>query len=170
MSWQQKRNQLKNLLRKIRGIVKGGISQLKQRWERVELALQPIQEAIDRQFHRARHRLIDFTIAVTMVGFFTFLLVADFTVATWYIPYWLFDKLKDALLFSALYSFSTGIRKKILKYVLTFIYLRLAWEIAAAIIGQDINSSPIVEILFCLCLLVMGLILLKDRQQWRRYN
>lgn len=159
MSWQQKRSQLKNLLRRLQQLIK-----------KVELKLLLIQEGIDRQFHRARHKLIDFTIAVTMVGFFTFLLVADFTVTTWYIPYWLFDKLKDALLFSALYSFSTGIRKKILKYVLTFIYLRLAWEIAAAIIGQDINSSPIVEILFCLCLLVMGLILLKDRQQWRRYN
>jgi len=159
MSWQQKRSQLKKLLRR-----------LQQLRKKVALKLLLIQEAIDRQYHRARHKLIDYSIAVTMVGFFTFLLVADFTVTAWYIPYWLFDKLKDALLFSALYSFSTGIRKKILKYVLTFIYLRLAWEIAAAIIGQDINSSPIVEILFCLCLLVMGLILLKDQQQWRRYS
>ena len=104
-----------------------------------------------------------------IIGIVSFLTYANFGGAVWPEIFYVWDKVKDVLLFAAAYALCPAKVKPFVRPVLIYAVIRFIWEIISAITGVTINDHRAVNTLFLVMAVVVAVLLIKDIEaRWNK--
>ncbi len=102
-----------------------------------------------------------------LLGVMVFLTAADFSIIHWVNAYYVWDKLKDVILITAIYALLPKYRKSI-RWALGYAMIRVGWEVAAWIMELDVNGKKAVNSLFLVLATAVVVLVVKDLKEWQK--
>jgi len=109
-----------------------------------------------------RIMLSSLTISYILIGYFTFIQLADYSVANWKTAYYAWDKLGWVLMSLCIIrpTFNKQL-KNIWKCIAAFYLIRFVWEIVESLFGyKDASHPSIIFILYLITVLLICIIIL----------
>lgn len=112
-------------------------------------------------------KILVLALGLYLLPLLVFTTLANFNIVYWANAYYVWDKLKDAILIITLRTAVPPPLKKLLLYPIVFSCIRAAWEVAASLLAININIRQSVNGVFLALLVATSILLLKDLQQWK---